>query len=146
MQELDMDASRATVRTSSLGSPTPVRSLSPHGPPRLAPLAGRFFGLSLHAFKAVMECAQRLAISLGELARSQHPDEFDRALDWIRQDIRRGSKRAYREKSHAAIAEAEQRARRTPPRAPVWTTRAAPWAKHWGMIQPRGRRRMRDWT
>lgn len=144
-----MDASRATIGTSSLGSPTLVRSLSPHGPPGIASLVGRFFGLSFHAFKAVVDAAQRLAVVLNRVGSSQvarNTNELNRALDWIRQDIRRGSKRAYREKSHAAITEAEQRARRTTPVVPVWTTRAAPWARHWGLIQPRGRRRMRDWT
>lgn len=141
-----MDASRATVGATSLGSPMLARSLSPQGPPGFASLAGRFFGLSLYAFRAVIECAQRLAVSLAEAARPTHTDEFARAFDWIRQDIRRWSKRAHREQSHTTIMAAQQRARRTPPCAPAWTTRVAPWARHWGLIQPRGRRRMRDWT
>jgi hypothetical protein len=73
-------------------------------------------------------------------------DTLARFLDDIRHDIRRGSKRAYRDASHASIQEAEHRARRTPPVRPHWLIRRAPWAQHAGFILPRGRRRMRDWT
>lgn len=141
-----MNGSRATLSSQGSSTQTFVRSPSPQGPSGIASLTGRFFGLSLHAFRVVIECAQRLTVSLADIVRPPLTDNIERALDQIRQDIRRGSKRAYREKSHAAIAEAEQRAHRTPPIKPVWTTRTAPWARHWGLTQRRGRRRMRDWT
>jgi hypothetical protein len=142
-----MSELRATVdrkATSSL-----VRSPSPNGPPSFASLVGRLFGLSFHALQAVIDAVQRFAVVVGRVGAShsaQSTDEFQRALDWMRQDIRRGSKRVYRELSHAANQAAEQRTRQTRPMKPAWTTQAAPWARHWGLILPRGRRRTRAWT
>lgn len=107
---------------------------------------------SLHAARAVLDAfGSRLAGVTNsfqrELQRSVESNEsLQRALDELRNSIRSGSKRAYREKSHAAIMAAEQRVRRTPPVPPPWITRRAPWAQYMNAILPRGRRRMRAWT
>lgn len=144
-----MSGTKATLQRAH-GEPSPAPVASQHGPSRYPVVAGRFLfgGLSLYAATAVFEAIHtKIAAIADEFKRVAPPaDDLKKLLESVRQDIRRGSKRAYREASHAAIQAAEQRARRTSPRMPAWTTRAAPWARHWGLIQPRGRRRTRDWT
>jgi hypothetical protein len=113
-----------------------------------------FFGVvrSLHAMKVLLGAfGTRLAAVTTsfqhEMQRSVESNEhLQRALADLRNSIRSGSKRAFREKSHAAIMATEQRARRVPPVSPPWITRRAPWAQYWCTHIPRGRRRTRAWT
>jgi hypothetical protein len=123
--------------------------------PQLSPLPSRiaFFSPRRLAYSTASARAayRRFILSAsmfatGIVAKPSEDVELRRLVDSVRQDILRGSKRAGRFRSYDAIRAAGERARKVPPTQPTWLIRMAPWARHWGMQIPRGRRRTRDWT
>jgi hypothetical protein len=143
-----MNEPRATLATTEDSPPVSVPSPAP---PSLQHLAGRFLfcGVPLSAVKAIAAALGGLTVALQSFAAEANNDRalMAKAIADMREIIGPPSKRfMWRHLAYESIRTAELVSRMKPPTRPHWLILRAPWARHWGLNLPRGRRRTRSWT